>query len=154
MPNTGPFVQVAAICEKVLAEADGVLSLVRIIDRIGHTVAGPDAPELMQPFAHQISIVICLKSGSARGSHTVRLDVEDPTGQTNLMQDVTVLFEGDGDRGSNIIFRDIPFVPNVPGLYWFGVTVGQNLLTRMPLRITYRRITTAGGQIPGPDAAS
>ena len=30
----GPYVQVAAFCERVLRESDGVMSLVRVVDRI------------------------------------------------------------------------------------------------------------------------
>ena len=29
----GPYIQVAAFCERVLQEADGVVSLIRIVDR-------------------------------------------------------------------------------------------------------------------------
>jgi len=36
----GPHIQIAAICEKALQEADGVLSLVRIIDRFFVTAQG------------------------------------------------------------------------------------------------------------------
>ena len=41
MNGDGPFLQSALICEKVLQEQDGVLSAIRIIDRI-YFVIGPD----------------------------------------------------------------------------------------------------------------
>lgn len=48
MPGKGgPYVQVAAFCEKVLVEQDGVVTLVRLIDRLTHQAVGPGAPEKM-----------------------------------------------------------------------------------------------------------
>jgi hypothetical protein len=43
----GPWLQAAVFCEKVLIERDGVVSLVRVIDRIIITASGAAAPEKM-----------------------------------------------------------------------------------------------------------
>ena len=54
----GPYLQVAAICEKVLSESDGALSLIRMVDRF--TVAG-QAPEMTPtPFHLQYSLPLRL----------------------------------------------------------------------------------------------
>jgi len=34
MENTGPFVSVAAFCENVIEDKSGVLSLIRVVDRL------------------------------------------------------------------------------------------------------------------------
>jgi hypothetical protein len=64
-PPGGPYLQTAVLCEKVLQEQDGVLSLVRIVDRIISTALGPDPPEDMPPVAVNLTAVIVLKSGQA-----------------------------------------------------------------------------------------
>ena len=51
----GPFVQVAAFCERVLRETDGVLSLIRIVDVITHKEGGENPPRDMPPFRFPLS---------------------------------------------------------------------------------------------------
>ena len=45
----GPYVTTAVFCETVLQESSGVLTLVRIIDRMEITASGSNAPEEMPP---------------------------------------------------------------------------------------------------------
>jgi hypothetical protein len=40
----GPYIGAAFLCEKILQEKDGVLSAIRIVDRITHSAVGPEAP--------------------------------------------------------------------------------------------------------------
>jgi hypothetical protein len=49
VPSDGPHVGIAVLCEKVLQEGDGVLSLIRVVDRIIHSAVGPEAPDEMPP---------------------------------------------------------------------------------------------------------
>jgi hypothetical protein len=65
MPITdGPYLTAAFLCEKVLREADGVLSAVRIVDR--WNINGPT--ETLTPAVIQASLVLMFKSGIYRGS--------------------------------------------------------------------------------------
>ena len=41
---TGPYLVAALFCEKVLSEKDGVISTMRIVDRITITVSGEAPP--------------------------------------------------------------------------------------------------------------
>src|SRR5260370_752594 len=59
----GPYVAVATVCERVLQEQDGVLSVIRVIDRIIHGVAGPEAPDEMPPMTAQFTLLLKLRSG-------------------------------------------------------------------------------------------
>ena len=49
-PDTGPHVQLAAICEKVLEDKDNVLSLIRVVDQVTQPAMGDEVPEAMPPF--------------------------------------------------------------------------------------------------------
>jgi hypothetical protein len=64
----GPFVQMACFCEKVLNEQDGVLSIIRVIDRLIVSTSGLGAPEQMPAGQMNFPLVVILKSGFVKGS--------------------------------------------------------------------------------------
>ncbi len=134
----GPYVQVAAFCERVLREADGVISLIRLIDVITHTEGGTDPPQDMPEIRYPLTLVLTLKSGSARGRHEVTITPELPSGETLPSTTVTVRMEGEG-RGHNILSRvDIPY--SLEGLYWFHVRFDDDVISRLPLEVRYSRL--------------
>src|SRR5437868_12853991 len=97
-PSTGPFLTTAALCEKVLEEKDGSLSLIRIIDRVMVPVMLDAAPP-----AFACKGVVTLRSGTAQGRATVTVRAEKPSGQQLEPISVGVLFEGQ-ERGVNVLF--------------------------------------------------
>jgi hypothetical protein len=137
----GPYVQTAVFCEQVLQEQDGVLSLIRIVDRITHSAVGPDIPEQMPQVPINLRAVITLKSGDSRGRHQVTIRPEAPSGQQLDPVTLPVLFEGE-DRGVNLVVQ-LGLVVDQEGLYWFDVLLGNRILTRMPLRVVYAPTRTA-----------
>lgn len=75
----GPWVQAAAFCDRVLIENDGVVSLVRMIDRITVTASGTGPPERMPPTVINTQLFIAFKSGFAKGSQQVGLTGHTPS---------------------------------------------------------------------------
>jgi hypothetical protein len=135
MPVTGgPYLGAAIFCEKVLRETDGVLSLIRVVDR--WTVNG--VAEVMPLTVIQTTLVIMLKSGIHRGSSQITLTPTSPSGK--LMQAVTLptIFEGDDDRGVAAI-ANIGFPVQEDGVYWFDLEVDGQQMTKLPLRVAYLR---------------
>ncbi len=142
----GPYVQVAAFCERVLREADGVLSLVRIVDVITHTERRPDAPKEMPEMHYPLTLVLTLKSGRARGRHEITIKPELPSGGSLPPFTFTVQMEGEG-RGVGVVSQiDIPF--SMEGLYWFIVYFNEVLLTKIPLEIRYSRMVAGSASNP------
>lgn len=136
----GPYVQIAALCERTLREGDGVLSLIRVVDVITHTEANPDPPDTMPEFHYPLTLVISLKSGTARGRHQITITPEQPSGETLQPASTSINFEGEG-KGVNIISGfDIPY--RYEGLYWINVTLDNNTITRLPLEVRYARVVT------------
>lgn len=133
----GPYLCAAVLCETVLIEQDGVVSAIRIVDRITLT-PGPGAPEVMPQLPIQLRCLVILKAGVAQGSYPVKLTVTGPSGNEVHLATLPVLFEGN-DRGVNLNLT-INFVAQQEGLYWFSVFVHEQLLTRVPLRILYQRV--------------
>ena len=143
----GPYVQVACFCETVVQGNDGTLTLVRIIDHLTHTAAGPEPPAEMPPVTHRMKMVLALKSGEARGRHELQTRPDPPSRELGPPAITTsVLFEGE-HRGINII-GDMTYTFSLEGLYWFRVYLDGLLLTAIPFRVDYQRIAT--GAIPPP----
>ncbi len=133
----GPYLQTALICQTVLQEQDGVLSIIRVIDRLIVSAAGQGAPEQMPPIGTNLTLLITLKSGPARGTHPVRITLESPSGLTREVGVTTVMLEGE-DRGQNIV-NNMAIQFTEEGLYWFGIYFRDKMLTRVPFRIIYAR---------------
>lgn len=81
-PTSGPWVQMALFCERVIEEKDSVLSIIRVVDRVIHAPTGPSLPDMMPPFAYQLSLAITLKAGGATGRSTIAIESEGPDGLT------------------------------------------------------------------------
>lgn len=145
--ETGPYIQVATFCENVIEDKTGVLSLIRLIDTLTHTAAGPEPPTEMPPVPWHMKLVLMLKAGRARGRHEVKIVPELPSGETKDPIILTVHMEAD-ERGQNLI-TDIAFTFTMEGLYWFNVYFDDALFTKMPFRVKYMRLV-AGPRVGQP----
>lgn len=143
MPETGPYLKAAVLCENVIEDKQGVLSLIRIVDRFVHTAVGADAPLEMPPFAVSAHLVIMLVSGEARGQNELQISINKPDGLTSGLTTVPVLWEG-VDRGVNVNLQ-LSMVMTMQGLYWIEIRLESELLTRVPLRVVYGRMSPGPG---------
>lgn len=138
-----PWVQIAAFCQTTLQEANGAMSIIRLVDR--HLVVG--STEEMQPTTVNLILIIVLKSGNMQGSATMTVAAVDPNGEGLPPLKIGVLFEG-LERGPGLVTQ-IGLVVKDAGLYWFDVLIDGVLLTRIPLRILYQQAhQIVGGQHP------
>lgn len=134
--ETGPYLKVAVFCENAIEGKDGVLSLIRVIDRITITAAGPETPDAMPSIPLKLKLVLMLVSGKAHGTHEVELRIEKPDGSLDQIWTGTVFLEGE-DRGANIII-DVGLESKAQGLHWFHVAFDGQLLTKLPFRLIYQ----------------
>lgn len=138
-PPGGPYVQNALVCEKVLREADGVQSFIRIVDRVTVGAVGTDVPTEMPPQTLDLTLALSLKAGDARGRYALKVRPEMPSGEQMPSLEVHLQVEG-GERGNNVNIglNGIPF--GQEGLWWFDILFGDHevLLTRVPLRLSYQ----------------
>jgi len=148
LPETGPYLKAALLCQDVIEDKQGVLSLIRVVDRFQQLAVGPGAPAEMPPMNIAVYAVLMFVAGEARGSHEVNLTLRRPSGLANELASSTILLEGE-DRGANIIAQ-MQLQLTDQGLHWIEVRLDQNvLLTRMPLRVVFGRLTSpAPGQLP------
>lgn len=131
MPNTKPFVQLAAVCELVLQEKDGVSSAIRIVDTIT-TEVPPSLPENFKPTI-SFSVAVFLKSGDLKGKSQVSLKLRRPSGKGTDVGSWEVLMNG-GEHGANIVAK-VQLHVNEFGVFWFDVYWNGDLLTSIPLKL-------------------
>src|SRR5947207_8997784 len=98
----GPFIKAAIICDRVLTEPDGVLSPIRVIDRLNVQAAGPGAPETMPVNRRTLFLVVMLVRGEAQGGTNVRVQVEDPAATLKILWDGSLDFLGGPENGHNL----------------------------------------------------
>lgn len=138
--DRGPYLSVAAFCEQVIEDKSGVLSLIRIVDRMTITAQGPTAPEEMPPAMLNWFLVLVLKSGEARGSQTVKIEPELPSGLRLEPTMLPVHLEG-GNRGQNIVSK-LNMKLEMAGIYWFRILIDDQFLTQIPVEVIYSKVMT------------
>lgn len=152
LPNTGPYLTMAVICEKVLVEQGGGISVIRITDTINQSAAGPEPPVEMPPFiADNLTMVVVLRAGQAQGRFGVKIRPEAPGGFQLPSLEQAIQLVG-GPWGASVI---VPLVLPVAqeGVFWFdvfltGPSQPEILLTRVPLEVIYQpqASTSAAGE--------
>ena len=130
MEKSLPHIQAALLCEKILQEMNGSLSIIHIADKLGYRTQG--FPPGYKP-AVNLTGLLALKSGSVVGDHTVRVVVENPAAERKEIFSTPLNFLGK-DHGQNLILNlTLGIVQD--GTYWFDVFFDEDLLTRIPLII-------------------
>lgn len=138
----GPWLQAAVFCENVIQDREGVLSLIRVVDRVIIRAVGDTPPAEVPETEHELRMVVMLKSGDARGRRGLQVDMESPDGITRVGPPISVQLEG-GNRGMNVI---VPMRLRLrwEGVHWVNVWLDDQLLTRMPLQVVYQPTVTRG----------
>jgi hypothetical protein len=138
---TGPYLTMAVLCQHALVEKDDVLSVIRIVDRLVTPVpVNPAVPQATAAVAINLTAVLQFKSGAARGAHMIGLRPETPVGLRMPQTEFSVLFEGE-DRGVNVVVA-LSLMAEHEGLYWFDVLLDRTLVTRIPLRLVFQRLSS------------
>jgi len=131
-----PYVTAALLCERVLQEADGTVSIIRIADRLQYRVEGlpmQGLPPDTKPIVN-VQGLVSLKSGPIVGDHTIKVAVQRPSGERKYIHSQPVKFLGK-DHGANLILT-LGLGIEQDGLYWFDVFFDDVLLTQIPLVVT------------------
>lgn len=132
--HSGPFLQMAVLCQSVLQEGTGQLSLIRITDSLG--LAGMMSE--MQPIPIALQMVVTFRAGFAHGKYKVKVVGNTPSKDEFVIGEQSPYFEGE-DRGVNLLFM-VNLVLAEEGVFWFDVFLQDTFVTRVPLRVTYQQI--------------
>lgn len=146
--NSGPYVQVAVICENFIkGEQSHALTVINILEGIG----GSSPDREMPPFhlGPPMKLIINLLAGQARGRYALKLRPEAPSGiQDDPIELGEVQFNELSGLGVDTILPMPAYELTEPGTYWFDVLLGvpddpgDQLLTRIPFTISYQQTVT------------
>jgi hypothetical protein len=138
-----PYLNLATICERYILEADGALTLFRIIDRF---IVQGDTPE-MPATVIQFTLVVNFRSGNFRGGLDLRLKMIDPN--LNTINDAILpqVFEAPEERACQVLGNFRMGIKET-GIHWIIVELADQEYTRIPIRILYQKqptIVSGGG---------
>ena len=146
----GPFLTAASFCDQVIEDKTGVLSLIRMIDRVNITMQGPQPPDELPTVTLNLTLALMFKSGKAEGRSELEIKVEKPSGLIEPISSMSIHFQG-GAMANNVI-SSIPYKPEQEGVHWFHISLGDgkisHLITKVPLNIRYSRIVVGSSSPP------
>lgn len=134
----GPYVKCAAFCERVIEGKDSVLSLIRVIDRLISTATGPAPPQDMPTVTLAFTAVLSFVAGRARGRHEVRVEREAPNGERRPVWSGSILVNGEESAHNLLLNLNETF--DLEGIYWYDIFLEAQLITRMPMQVSYMRV--------------
>jgi hypothetical protein len=139
MNNTKPLVAVAAGCEKVLWEKDGVLSAIRFVETFTLTEPAPEG--MLLP----LTLLVSLKAGEYTGKGELSLVMQAPDGARVPVPEKWPLSFCGGETGANVILN-LAFSAQKLGLFWVEVLWNGELLTKVPIKLAQEPSPHAPGQ--------
>lgn len=134
-PAEEPVLTLAAFFEAVIREDSGVLTLVRMIDRI--TISIMDAWVSSLPPSHvEANLVVSFRGQELQGSGVVSIHPRKPSGDRLPKQDIPFVFETHTGVNLNI---QLGMVVDEEGYYWFDILLNDEFVTKTPLQIVFAR---------------
>ncbi len=133
--HQGPFLTMAVFCDTVIEGKDNVLSIIRLVDTANVTIP----PDTQQPIRVSINVTLAssFRAGGAKGTYTLKLEVETPTNKISVIGETPISFQGPAEQGANII-SSLELQIQDEGVYWFNIYLEDKFMTRVPLRVAYQ----------------
>lgn len=135
----GPYIQNACICTDVRIEADGLRSLIRIVDRLLVKTFGPVKPAVLPPFKAHYHLIVMLFAGERRGKYGLRVTLEAPDERMVVLKADPVEFREGQTVG---IDHEFDFISQLPGTYWFKIFLDKKFLSAVPFDVVHRHEIT------------
>lgn len=136
--SVGPYVQAALLCERVVQETGGRVTIVRLLDRVVVRARVAADPAQIQPTNVSCQAVIILKTGAHPGRFRLRLRLVSPSKKPLREFSTEIDLPNKEDQGVNIVMP-IRFSATEEGVYWFEVRLdGEEVLTKTSLRLVRR----------------
>ena len=131
-----PYLKLGTICERVLQETDGVLSLIRIVDTFTITITGKEPPERLPSGSKLLTILMSWVGGL--GSHEAAFNIISPGGETQRSPRSWSFTLNAINQGHNIIVT-LPVRIAKQGVYWIEFILNDQVKSRIPFQVLYER---------------
>jgi hypothetical protein len=129
--TTGPYVALAVFCTRIDRQTDGSIDIIGVMGAVN--LDSPFAPALTNN-ALMLTAVVSVRGGRLRGSFplAIRGHYPDGTPGTTLSQ----LVEFTDAQPTATMALPIQISIGELGVYWFDITLDQQLLTRIALDVS------------------
>ena len=137
-PAYGPYLNAAFLCEKVLEEKNGVLSAIRIVDRVTYTyAASPENPSSgVPPIQAELSFLLILKSGQNPGATNIKIILKKPDNSELPPLNETMHLDTPDNKGGNLVINTRLNIDQ-KGVWWFEVFINDVSRTKIPLEVIF-----------------
>ena len=145
-----PVLLVACLCDNVIIEKDGTVSVIRMVDSVTLMIPKPDAmpedfvksfpPEVAAKLMTaapliQLKLLICVKAGEYSGTVSLKTRLITTSGKVRDFQPIGESVElKEPNAGLNAIM-DLRLLVRRVGLCWIEVFVNEEIRSRIPLLI-------------------
>jgi hypothetical protein len=130
-----PWVAAATICEKLLEDKDGAISIIRMVDRFTVPRPPPDWNK-KTPLVIALTGIVSFRSGDVNGERVVSIYGTSPSGKRReKLLEAKVLFQGESagvNMKLNLVFRFFS-----EGNHWVDIYVEKWHATRIPITIMF-----------------
>jgi hypothetical protein len=131
-----PYLKLGTICERVLEEKNGMLSLIRMVDRFTITATGEEPPDQLPRGLKSLTIIMSWVSGL--GSHEAAFNIISPSGETQRSPQSWSFTLDAINQGHNIIVT-LPVSISKEGVYWIEFILNDQVKSRIPFQVIYKR---------------
>jgi hypothetical protein len=149
-----PFVSMGVFCEKALKEADGMLSLIRIVDQVNVPSPPPPLParEGMPPPPPPYPIsnlffILRLMGGSACGTQQIVIVMSRPDGTETARKVLDLTFTDENYLHTSIINISIANTTQ-EGTMLLSVFASEVNIANVPLKVKYLPFQSLQQRVP------
>ena len=134
-PETGPFVAMAVLCQRVEQRADGSVDVLGIVDGVVVQPEGDDALGLHPAARLSLTALVSVRAGGLNGRHQLGIQSRYPSGRPGSLVEREVELSSQAPAASLVVPVELEI--HEPGVYWFDAVLDGRLLTRMHLWVQY-----------------
>lgn len=131
----GPLLTRALISQMLLKEGN-LLSAIRITDQLNVTLSPGYEPKPDERIPTLLNLLIGFTSGGFKGKYAITLRCIGPDGSELSREDYK--FELKGGTHSHHLSIEMHFNVTRPGVHWFEILSGDEMITRIPLTVVHR----------------
>jgi hypothetical protein len=133
VPDPQPILLIATLCGQVIEEADGGLTLFRLVDG----ASGSKAPTANEPIRASFPLFVKMLRNGFVGEKTLFVTCRDPESEDDPqgVGEARLVFGDDPHLMFVIAIVNIDFACAELGDFWFDVFLGDDLLVSLPFEV-------------------
>lgn len=137
MQKKGLYVQAALLCEKLLQEKNGDISIIRITNSFNYTDVSSRS---YSEDNISTNLLVSFRGESPAEEYTVRLELFNPDGEK--INTYKQIFEPKNSLDGYDLIKNISFKPTGEGLYSLNIYLKEDFMTHIQFTVNYKKLNT------------